>query len=99
MTTPTVEPSRAPTITVRYWAAARSAAGVESDAVPVDGAMSLSALLSQVTALHADRPRLAQVVPICSVLIGDRPVGTADPATVSVRAGDTVELLPPFAGG
>jgi molybdopterin synthase sulfur carrier subunit len=33
------------------------------------------------------------------VLVGDRPVGTADPATVVLRPGDHVELLPPFAGG
>ena len=35
----------------------------------------------------------------CSVLIGDRPVGRADPGDVVVPPGSVVELLPPFAGG
>ena len=46
------------------------------------------------TQCHHPRP-----VGVCSVLVGDRPVGAHDPALVEVRAGDTVELLPPFAGG
>jgi molybdopterin converting factor small subunit len=33
------------------------------------------------------------------VLVGDRPVGSTDPREVVLSAGDTVELLPPFAGG
>jgi len=87
-------------VTVRYWAAARAAAGVETDVVQVSGdGMTLADVLAQVRALHADRPRLEAVVAVCSVLVGDRPVGSADPAVVGVRPGDTVELLPPFAGG
>ena len=69
-------------VTVRYWAAARAAAGVEADRLPVEAGTTL-----------------AEVLSVCSVLVGERPVGTADPAAVPVRAGDTVELLPPFAGG
>ncbi len=86
-------------ITVRYWAGARAAAGVDSDVVPAGGGTTLAAVLSAVRALHADRPRLADVLAVCSVLVGERPVGAADPADVVLRAGDTVELLPPFAGG
>jgi molybdopterin converting factor small subunit len=33
------------------------------------------------------------------MLVGDRPVGSQDPAQVNLRPGDVVELLPPFAGG
>jgi sulfur-carrier protein len=33
------------------------------------------------------------------VLVGERPVGGRDPSAVVVRPGETVELLPPFAGG
>jgi sulfur-carrier protein len=87
------------TVTVRYWAAARAAAGVEADRLPVEAGTTLADVLAQVGAAHADRPRLAEVLSVCSVLVGERPVGTADPAAVPVRAGDTVELLPPFAGG
>ncbi|MEP7090665.1 MAG: MoaD/ThiS family protein [Nocardioidaceae bacterium] len=86
-------------ITVRYWAAARAAAGVESDTLPIADTATLADVLAAVRALHADRPRLADVVAVCSVLVGDRPVGSSDPADVPVSAGDTVELLPPFAGG
>jgi sulfur-carrier protein len=89
-------------VTVRYWAAARAAAGVECDVVDVGdsgGDTSLAAVLDVVRARHADRPRLAQVMAVCSAMVGYRPVGSADPASVPVRPGDTVELLPPFAGG
>ncbi len=86
-------------VTVRYWAAARAAAGVECDVVDVGGDTSLAAVLDAVRARHADRPRLAQVMSVCSAMVGDRPVGSADPESVPVRPGDTVELLPPFAGG
>jgi molybdopterin converting factor small subunit len=84
---------------VRYWAAARAAAGVESDRVPVGEGTTLADVLDAVRRLHPDRPRLTDVVAVCSVLVGERPVGAADPAAVAVRSGDTVELLPPFAGG
>ncbi len=86
-------------VTVRYWAAARAAAGVESDRLPLVEGATLADVLAGVRSLHADRPRLSEVVGVCSVLVGERPVGSADPADVIVRAGDTVELLPPFAGG
>ncbi|QWZ08081.1 MoaD/ThiS family protein [Nocardioides panacis] len=86
-------------VTVRYWAAARAAAGVESDEVAVSAGTTLADVLAAVRTLHADRDRLADVLSVCSVLVGDRPVGSREPGDVSVVAGDTVELLPPFAGG
>jgi molybdopterin converting factor small subunit len=86
-------------VTVRYWASARAAAGVEADTVPVDAGTTLSDVLAAVRRMHPDRPRLEAVVAVCSVLVGDRPVGSSDPSRVALHAGDTVELLPPFAGG
>ncbi len=86
-------------VTVRYWAAARAAAGVDADTVDVGDGTTLAALLKTVHDLHPDRPRLADVIGVCSVLVGDRPVGAADPEDVAISPGDTVELLPPFAGG
>jgi len=86
-------------IVVRYWAAARAAAGVERDVLPAAEVRTLADVLVAVRTLHADRPRLADVVAVCSVLVGDRPVGSAEPGEVTLAAGDTVELLPPFAGG
>jgi len=87
------------TVLVRYWAAARSAAGVDHESVPVAGPATLAEVLDAVRARHSDRPRFGDVLTVCSVLVGDRPVGERDPETVVVRAGETVELLPPFAGG
>lgn len=85
-------------ITVRYWAAAKAAAGVAEDAVPVDGPVTLGALLDAVRSRHPD-PRFADVLGVCSMLVGEQPVGTRDPADVRVEPGQTVEFLPPFAGG
>lgn len=85
------------TVLVRYWAGARAAAGVAEETFPVPA--NLAGLLDEVLARHADRPRLEDVVSVCSVLVGDRPVSSGDPADVVLRDGDTVELLPPFAGG
>ncbi|GAB4012788.1 MoaD/ThiS family protein [Nocardioides ultimimeridianus] len=84
-------------IRARYWAAARAAAGVAEDEVAVEGPLSLAELRSELVRRHD--PRLAQVLAVCSVLVGDRPVGSADPAEVLIGAGETVEFLPPFAGG
>jgi sulfur-carrier protein len=92
-------PAPGPTAQVRYWAAARAAAGVESDTVKVGAGTTLADVLREVRRLHADRPRLDDVISVCSVLVGDRPVGGREPEDVPVRPGDTVELLPPFAGG
>lgn len=85
-------------ITVRYWASARSAAGVESDALPVDGPITLADVVSRAIGLHPGT-RLGDVLHVCSVLLGDRPVATEDPADVEVPPGSSVEFLPPFAGG
>ena len=83
-------------VRVRYWAAAKAAAGRDVDEVSGE---TLADVLAAVRRLHADRARFAQVIDVCSVLVGERPVGSRDPATVRIGAGETVELLPPFAGG
>ena len=85
-------------ITARYWAAARSAAGVDADRLVVPGPVSLAEVVSRATALHPGS-RLGEVLGICSILVGDRPSSTEDPADVVVTPGSTVEFLPPFAGG
>lgn len=86
-------------VTVRYWAAARAAAGVDSDVLPVAEGTTLADVLASVRALHPDRDKLPGVIAVCSVLVGDRPVGSQSPSDVALSPGDTVELLPPFAGG
>ena len=75
-----------------------SAAGTSEDAVPVDGPVSLRVLRDRAVALHPGT-NLAAVLGVCSVLVGDRPVGSQDPGAVQVAPGESVEFLPPFAGG
>lgn len=83
-------------VTLRYWAAARAATGVESDVVDASGAMSLGELRAAAVALH---PGAEKQLAVCSVLVNDLPVSTADPASYLVDPGAVVEFLPPFAGG
>jgi len=86
-------------VTLRYWASARAAAGTDTDTVEVTGPTALADLLATARSVHAASPRFADVLACCSVMVGDRPVTTDDPASVLVQPGSTVELLPPFAGG
>ena len=85
-------------VVLRYWAAARHAAGTDADAVEVTGPTTLSDLLAQARRTH-DTRRFSDVLSCCSVMVGDRPVTTDDPREVLVPPGATVEFLPPFAGG
>ncbi len=82
--------------TVRYWAAAKAAAGVAEDSYR---AASLAEALAAVRRRHADRPRLLQVLGHSSFLVDGSPVGGRDHAAVALTEGGTVEVLPPFAGG
>jgi molybdopterin synthase sulfur carrier subunit len=87
-----------PPITVRYWASARAAAGVGSEALPVTGPLTLTDVVRRAVALHPGT-RLPNVLEACSVLVGDQPVSSREPGGVLVSPGQTVEFLPPFAGG
>jgi sulfur-carrier protein len=91
--------STAGQVRLRYWASARAAAGVAEDVLDVTGALSLETLRARAKQLHPASPRFAAVIDTCSVLVGDRPVASGDPASVEVEPGETVEFLPPFAGG
>jgi molybdopterin synthase sulfur carrier subunit len=85
-------------IRVRYWAAARSAAGCDTDVITVTDTITLSDVVAEVLRRHPGTG-LSDVIGVCSVLLGDRPVATEDPASVMVPPGTSVEFLPPFAGG
>lgn len=85
-------------ITARYWAGARSAAGVDRDVFEVAGPITLAEVVRRVLSAHPG-PDVARTIAVCSVLVGDRPVSTEDAAEVMVVPGVTVEFLPPFAGG
>jgi len=83
-------------VTVRYWAAARAAAGIETEQVETGN---LAEVLNEIGRRHRDRDRFARVIDSCSILVGETPVGAREPSDVVLRVGDTIEFLPPFAGG
>jgi molybdopterin synthase sulfur carrier subunit len=83
-------------VTVRYWASARAAAGISEERV---AARTLDALLDEISRRHRDRDRFDDVIATCSILVGDTPVGAREPSTVTLHPGDSIEFLPPFAGG
>jgi sulfur-carrier protein len=80
--------------TIRYWAAARAAAGVEAE--PYEAATLAEALHS---ALRTRDAEFARVVGRSSFLVDGAPVGTRPHEDVVLPEGGTVEVLPPFAGG
>jgi len=78
-----------PEVTIRYFAAARAAAG-ESTATAQAGS-----LKELVGAVSADRPELARVLGICTFMVdGERVELDTD-----LAEGSLVDALPPFAGG
>jgi molybdopterin converting factor small subunit len=85
-------------IRIRYWAAAKAAAGVAQDDLEVEAALPLDEVVRRAVDLHPGT-RLADVLRVCSALVDDRPVKRLDPAAVLVEPGQSVEFLPPFAGG
>ncbi|MFF1358357.1 MoaD/ThiS family protein [Streptomyces sp. NPDC058297] len=85
-----------PAGTIRYWAAAKAAAGTAEEPYR---ATTLAEALEHVRFRHDERPGLARVLGYCSFLVDGRPVGGRDHASVHLAQGGTVEVLPPFAGG
>ena len=79
---------------IRYWAAAKAAAGVAEEAF---AGKVLGEVLDEAAARHGDELRL--VLRRCSFLVDGAPVGLKDPGTVPLPEGAVVEVLPPFAGG
>ncbi|GAA3800991.1 MoaD/ThiS family protein [Cellulomonas soli] len=77
-------------ITVRYFAAAAEAAGLEQEQVP---AGSLASVLAEVVARHG--AELDRVLGRCALLADGVRVEGAEP----VPAGAVLDVLPPFAGG
>lgn len=77
-------------IEIRYFAAARAAAGVSIERV---NPASLSMILKEVTANNA---QLAHVMEQCSFLVDSVAVNDMD---MPVHAGSFIDVLPRFAGG
>ncbi len=81
-------------VTVRWFAAARAAAGVESEQVTVPVGATVDLLLKTVRASHGDD--LGRVLDRCSFLLDEVAVRDRD---LPLHDGATVDVLPPFAGG
>jgi molybdopterin converting factor small subunit len=76
------------TVTVRYWAGAKRAAGLESETLTAGTLAELRDLLSA-------RPELATIAAVASFLID----GSQADGDEVLRDGAEVDVLPPFAGG
>jgi sulfur-carrier protein len=86
------------TVTLRYWAAAKEAAGVAEQSVMADTLAAALAVAS--AALAGNRgSNLDAVLARSSFLIDGAPVGQRAAASVQLAEGNVIEVLPPFAGG
>jgi sulfur-carrier protein len=83
-------------VTIRYWAAAREAAGQAEQEV---SAVTLAEALDSVVAERAPDTRLRDVLSRSSFLLDGDQVRRADHPSARLTDGSVVEVLPPFAGG
>jgi sulfur-carrier protein len=79
-------------VTLRYWAAAKDAAGTAEQRVCAD---TLAAALAAAPASQ----RLRAVLARSSFLVDGQPVGRRGHESVLLADGAVIEVLPPFAGG
>jgi len=101
-------------VTLRYWAAAKEAAGIAEEAVSAGTlAEALAAASGAAGAGGVTGPdergerderggrnaRLRAILVRSSFLVDGTPVGTRAPEAVVLGDGSVVEVLPPFAGG
>lgn len=77
-----------PAVTVRYWAGAKHAAGLEREEL-------VAATVGELRDLLAARPNLAKVSAVASFLVNGQQAGDSTP----LPDGAEVDVLPPFAGG
>jgi molybdopterin synthase sulfur carrier subunit len=78
-------------VTVRYFAGARAAAGVDTE---TREAGSLDELVGQIVAAHGER--LERVLTACSFLVDGTSIRDRG---LQLSPGAVVDVLPPFAGG
>ena len=86
---------------VRYFAAARAAAGVEEERFELGAGSTVADLLEAVLSVErpeppAGTPPLSRILSRSSFLLNE--VAVRDRAVV-LKADDVVDVLPPFAGG
>lgn len=83
-------------VTVRYFAAARAAAGTESEVVTIRPGVTVAELAHD---LARRNPQLSTVLQRCSYLCDGIAVGAEAAAGRPVEFDQTIDVLPPFAGG
>ncbi len=98
-------------VTLRYWAAAKDAAGVADEKVEADTlADALAAVLARgddppapsgvdQAGRPGDRSRLRAVMSRSSFLIDGQPAGKRPHESIALSDDAVIEVLPPFAGG
>jgi sulfur-carrier protein len=79
---------------IRYWAAAKAAAGVAEESYQAE---TLAEALENASV--ARDVEFGRVLARSSFLVDGRPVGTRPHDGVELKDGAVVEVLPPFAGG
>jgi sulfur-carrier protein len=83
-------------VIIRYWAAAKDAAGLPEESVE---AVTLRDALNAIVASRKPGSRLAEVIARSSFLVNADPVGRAAKESIMLDDGAVIEVLPPFAGG
>jgi molybdopterin synthase sulfur carrier subunit len=81
-------------VTVRYFGAARAAAGTETETFETRAGTTLAELLERLGYRSAD---MARVLQRCSFLCNG--VAVRDRHAQQIATSQTVDVLPPFAGG
>lgn len=82
------------TVTVRYFAAAKAAAGTPEETIELPTESTLDDVLGALRAGHG--PELARVLERCSFLVDEVAARRHD---LPLAGASTVDVLPPFAGG
>ena len=85
-----------PMVTVRYWAAAKHAAGVAEETFD---ATTLAEALAAAVARHPAAAELRAVLDRSSFLVNGEQAGGRGAGAVALAEGAVIEVLPPFAGG
>jgi sulfur-carrier protein len=80
-------------VTLRYWAAAKEAAGAAEETITAE------TLAEALATASGQDPRLRAVLEHSSFLIDGMPVGIRATDTITLSDAAVIEVLPPFAGG
>jgi molybdopterin converting factor small subunit len=83
-------------VTLRYWAAAKEAAGTAEETIRAE---TLADALAAAAQRAGQDARFRAVLACSSFLVDGAPVGVRAPDKVMLADAAVVEVLPPFAGG